>query len=276
MIASTTQLYPPASNHKVSHRGNRAKASKGARTALEQDAIYHHAHRTWYRLLQDQGAPQPPRRHNQVSHESRLVLFGDNTFLVHFGNKGASAVLSLISKADLKLVKHICVVVQNKRSLQDPQLPSDTERIKSDMEYRFIKNLLLNNDVELKTLEVRYNSAYHGSVEEVRGLVDATADSSDVPAGMTAALMCDDRGRQFVVTKESAIACGLFRSQACLEPLKLLAGRVRELSLAGDISQGYINKLISAIKPAVALSTYARKKRLANKLAGSHMEADRS
>jgi len=186
----------------------------------------------------------------QVREEAMPLLYGVNIWSIRFsGDNGYTTCLRSIPEHGLKLIKHVYIEVNNQRAWEDPKLDDDSCRINHDL--ASLCNNLRSNTEKLKTLTVKYKTCYDGWVEEVRVLVDETADASHSPPTMPGAIMVTLQRQYGFAIKEFAKYSRLFKYQNCLDPLKILEDHVSELSLAGDMSQAYINEIVTAISPAV-------------------------
>jgi hypothetical protein len=129
----------------------------------------------------------------------------------------------------LCLIWKVYIKADNKRSLNDLQLLSSPECVKCNIDKQLC-DIVTESDVKLKRLSVCCNTLYNSGVEEVRGIIDATARGSSTPSNMTRALMLDIYSRGGLVTKEDATESWLFHDQGCLDAPKALNSPIHEFT----------------------------------------------
>lgn len=123
--------------------------------------------------------------------------------------------------------------INNDRCWTDPLLSQESSVVRASLSG--IVEQLNQQGMKVKTLNVFYTTIFDGEVGDLRCYLDETADSDEADSDIEYVYIYDQKKR------------GLFKFQTCLEPLKILTARIKELSIRGDISQAYIDEVIAAI-----------------------------
>lgn len=158
----------------------------------------------------------------QVHHEASRILYGENVFhisLCHkeYSNSGSYTPSRAIASQYMPLVKTVIFTIRNnsprltirnntsRHHTSDPIPAADSVALENDISDMCQRLVALN--LRLKKLFVRYITPFAAFLDEFRGFGH------------------EDR----------LVASDVFATETCLAPLRLFAGRVRELDIRGEI-----------------------------------------
>lgn len=222
------------------------------------------------------------RASKQINDEASRVLLGKNTFVIlpewervhpfwRCESPGCYPPQSpcYVFFHNFQKIKHIYVIVQHKRALDDPKRALESANLEKN-----IKNMvrcILESGIKLHTLKVRYTSLFDGQIDAVRHNIE------DKPAPGTTdnpTMLKDCHGRYHYV-KRAEVYQKIFCHGNILESLRCLKGIADNVQIRGDLPQAYMDKLTALLTAPARAPAMQQKQKSEEAARKSRHEADK-